>query len=68
MAGLNMEDGKKPAKSLRQHAATYVDELIQIAPPCDHPLTLEMRADTIALVEGAMRDLIRAGVPRSHLR
>ena len=56
-----MEDGKKPAMSLRQHASTYVDELIRIAPPCDHPLTPEMRADTIALVEGAMHDLIRGG-------
>ena len=68
MAGLNMEDGKKPAKSLRQHAATYVDELIRIAPPCDHPLTPEMRADSIALVEWAMHDLIRAGAPHSRLR
>ncbi len=68
MDGPKREDGTKPAKSLRQHAATYVDELIRIAPPCDHPLTPEMRADTIALVEGAMHDLIRAGVPRSRLR
>ena len=68
MAGLNMEDAKKPANSLRQHAATYVDELLRIAPPCDRPLTPEMRADTIALVEGAMHDLIRAGVPRRRLR
>jgi hypothetical protein len=59
MAGLNMEDGKEPAKSLRQHAATYVDELIRIAPPCDHPLTPEMRADSIDLVESAMQDLTR---------
>ncbi len=68
MAGLNMEDGKKPTKSLRQYAATYVDELIRIAPPCDRPLTPAMRADSIALVESAMHDLIRAGVPQSRLR
>ena len=61
MAGLNTEDGKNSAKSLRQHAATYVDELMRIAPPCDHSLTPKMRADTIALVEGAMHDLIRGG-------
>jgi len=60
MAGSNMDDGQMPAKSLRQHAATYVDELIRIAPPCDHPLTPEMRADTIAFVEWAMHDLLRA--------
>ena len=61
MAGSKMDDGQMPAKSLRQHAATYVDELIRIAPPCDHSLTPQMRADTIALVELAMHDLLRAG-------
>ncbi len=61
MAGINMEDGEKPAKSLRRHAATYVDELIRIAPPCDRLLTPEMRAESIAFVEWAMYDLIRAG-------
>ena len=61
MAASNMDDGEKPAESLRQHAATYVDELIRIAPPCDHPMTPEMRADTIAFVEWAMHDLLRAG-------
>ena len=61
MAGLNMEDGNRPVKSLRQHAAAYVDELIRIAPPCDHPLTPEMRADSIALVESAMRDMDSRG-------
>ncbi len=68
MARLNIDDGKNPAESLRQHAARYVDELIRIAPPCDHPLTPEMRTDTVAFVEGAMHDLILAGVPRSRLR
>ena len=58
--GLNHGRRQRRQPMLRQYAATYVDELIRIAPPCDHPLTPEMRANTIALVEGAMHDLIRA--------
>ncbi len=54
-----MEDAEKLAETLRQCAATYVDELIRIAPLCGGPLTSKMRADTIAVVEGAMRDMIR---------
>ena len=57
----HMDNPENAARMLRQHAASYVDELIRIAPVCDCPLTPEMRADTIALVEWAMHDLILAG-------
>jgi hypothetical protein len=56
-----MDNPENAATTLRQHAATYVDELTRIVPVCDCPLTPEMRADTIALVEWAMHDLILAG-------
>lgn len=56
-----MDNPENEATTLRQHAASYVDELIRIAPVCDCPLTPEMKADTIALVEWAMHDLILAG-------
>ena len=53
----SMDHRERPPETLRQHASTYVDGLIQIAPPCGRPLTAEMREDTIALVEWAMHDL-----------
>ena len=56
----SMDNREKPSETLRQHAATYVDELIRLAPPCGQ-LTAEMRAETIALVEWAMYDLVRVG-------
>ncbi len=56
-----MDNEKKSARSLGQCAASYVDELFRIVPLCDHSMTPEMRADTIAFVESAMHDLIRAG-------
>jgi hypothetical protein len=54
---VSMDHRERPSETLRQHASTYVDELIRIAPPCGRPLTAEMREDTIALVEWAMHDL-----------
>jgi len=30
----SMDNREKPSETLRQHAATYVDELIRLAPPC----------------------------------
>jgi hypothetical protein len=47
--------------SLSQHATTYVDQLIRMAPPCGRPLTAAMREDTIAMVEWAMHELVRSG-------
>ena len=56
----SMDNREEPTETLRQYAVTYVDELIRLAPPCGQ-LTAEMRADTIALVEWAMHDLVRVG-------
>jgi hypothetical protein len=55
---ISMDYRERPSDTLRQHASTYVDELIRIAPPCGRPLTAEMREDTIALVEWAMHDRV----------
>ena len=51
-----VEHRARPSETLRQHASTYVDELVRIT-ALRRPLTAEMREDTIALVEWAMHDL-----------
>lgn len=45
-------------QSVSEHATTYVDELIRIAPPCGRPLTAAMREDVVAMVEWAMHEVM----------
>ncbi len=56
-----VDHGEAQSNSLSQHATSYVDQLIRIAPPCGRPLTAAMREDTIVMVEWAMHELVRSG-------
>ena len=58
---VSVDHGETQSNSLSQHATSYVDQLIRIAPPCGRPLTAAMRQDTIAMVEWAMHELVRSG-------